>query len=362
MENYNLNIQQQITNKVVLQAGYVGSQGHRLFRFRDINQPDQATITAADIANGVSSYGAPRVFGNNPYGAFYILQEESTAKSNYNSLQTSLRIDGWRGITSIVNYVWSRSFDTASDGEDFEPNAAQPYDSTRPSLEYGPSNFDIPQRFTWIFGYRLPKMGGSAQRLKNGWGIDSTLTLQSGQPFQLNYNFEDDFSGAGEGIDRPDVVGPIVYHPRDPSNFIELSSFAIPCTVNSAAANGSASDCVAGTRHFGNLGRNALRGPNFRQWDLALYKDTAISERLSMQLRAEFFNVLNRPNFASPFLPAFIADPGVNGFALATVGGVQREVGVAGYPLTATGDVGIGNPFLGGGGPRGIQLAAKFTF
>jgi hypothetical protein len=362
MENYNLNIQQQITNKVVLQVGYVGSQGHRLFRFRDINQPDQATITAADIANGVSSYGVPRVFGNNPYGAFYILQEESKAKSNYNSLQTSLRMDGWHGITSIVNYVWSRSFDTASDGEDFEPNAAQPYDSTRPSLEYGPSNFDIPHRFTWIFGYRLPKMGGSARKLKNGWGIDSTLTLQSGQPFQLNYNFEDDFSGAGEGIDRPDVIGPIVYHPRDPSNFIDLSSFAIPCTVNSVAANGLASDCVAGTRHFGNLGRNALRGPAFKQWDLALYKDTAISERLSMQLRAEFFNILNHPNFASPFLPAFIADPGVNGFALTTVNGVQREVGIGGYPLTATGDVGIGNPFLGGGGPRGIQLAAKFRF
>ncbi|PYX35104.1 MAG: hypothetical protein DMG75_15210, partial [Acidobacteria bacterium] len=60
----------------------------------------------------------------------------------------------------------------------------------------------------------------------------------------------------------------------------------------------------------------------------------------------------------SPFLPAFIADPGVGGFQL--VG--NREVGVGGFPLSATGDVGIGNPFLGGGGPRGIQLAAKFTF
>ncbi|MBZ5628045.1 MAG: TonB-dependent receptor [Acidobacteriia bacterium] len=358
MENYNFNIQHQLGSKTVFQIGYVGSQGHRLFRFRDINQPSQADITAADLANGVSSYGVPRVFGNNTYGAFYILQQETTAKSNYNSLQASLRVNGWKGITSIVNYVWSRSFDTASDGEDFEPNAAQPNDSTRPNLEYGPSNFDVPQRFTWIFGYQLPKLGGSLQGLKNGWGFDSTLTLQSGQPFQLNYNFQDDFSGSGEGFDRPDVIGPIVYHKGSPFNFLDLSAFAIPCTVNVAAASGTAGDCVAGTRHFGNLGRNALRGPSFHQWDVALHKDTHLGEKAVLQLRAEFFNVLNHPNFASPFLPNFIADAGAAGFGIKG----NREVGGGPLTLGASGDVGVGNPFLGGGGPRGIQLAAKITF
>jgi len=63
-----------------------------------------------------------------------------------------------------------------------------------------PSNFNLPQRFTWLFGYKVPNSGGSMQRLKNGWGFDSTVTLQSGQPFQMNYNFEDDFSGSGEGM------------------------------------------------------------------------------------------------------------------------------------------------------------------
>ncbi len=91
-----------------------------------------------------------------------------------------------------------------------------------------------------------------------------------------------------------------------------------------------------------------------------------------MQLRADFFNILNHPNFSNPVLPAFIADPASNlnsptnpaggcaacGFQLAN----GREVGINGYQITATGDVGIGNPFLGGGGPRGIQLAAKFSF
>jgi hypothetical protein len=186
--------------------------------------------------------------------------------------------------------------------------------------------------------------------------------MQTGQPFQFNYNFEDDFSGSAEGDDRPDVVAPAVYHRGDPRNFVELGSFAIPCDVTAYAvanrATGTAQDCVPGTRHFGNLGRNALRGPAFRQWDLALYKDTAITERMSVQVRAEIFNVLNHPNFANPFLPAFIADPGVGGFGFSN----GREVGSGGYPLVATGDVGIGNPFLGGGAPRGIQLALKFTF
>ena len=53
-------------------------------------------------------------------------------------------------------------------------------------------------------------MGGNLQKLKNGWGFDSILTLQSGQPLHFNFNFEDDYSGGGDGFDRPDVVGPIV--------------------------------------------------------------------------------------------------------------------------------------------------------
>jgi len=71
--------------------------------------------------------------------------------------------------------VWSKSLDNSSDGEDFEPNAAQPNDSTRPYLEYGPSNFNLPPKVYWLFGYKVPNSGGSMQRLKNGWGFDSTV-------------------------------------------------------------------------------------------------------------------------------------------------------------------------------------------
>lgn len=384
MENYNLNVQQQISSKSVLQVGYVGSQGHRLWRFFDLSQPSQAQITASDCPNGIATcattgaitgaYGVPRNYEDNPYDAFYILQENSTGKSNYNALQASYRITGWHGVTSIANFVWSKSLDNSSDGEDFEPNAAQPNDSNNPQLEYAPSNFNIPRRFTWNFAYEFPKMGGSWQRLKNGWGINSVLTLQDGQPFQLNYNFEDDYSGSGNGFDRPDVVGPIKYDSRNPYNFLDLTSFAIPCTIQpgltSGTITGTAQDCVPGTRHFGNEGRDSLRGPAFKEWNFALYKTTSLTERVTMQLRADFFNLLNHPNFANPFLPAFIADAagptspicnGGNGCGF-VANGAGQEVGNGAYHITATGDVGIGNPFIGGGGPRGIQLAAVFRF
>ena len=382
MENYNLNVQEQITNKVMLEVGYVGAQGHHLLHYLDVNQPGQAAIDAYDIAfaqanvstagapcypNGgpgcIASYGVPTNYVNNPYGAEYINQLQSNAKSNYNSLQTSFRVNNWKGVTSIVNYVWSHSLDTASDSFDFVPNAAQPNDSTRPGLEYGNSNFDIRNRFTWIFAYELPHMGGNWQKLKNGWGINSTVTLQDGQPFNLNYNFEGDFSGSGEGFDRPDVVGPIQYHSHDPFSFLNLGSFQAPCAALSgtaltdweASGDGPDQNCVPGTRHFGNEGRNSLRGPSFKQWDFAIFKNTQLTEWLGMELRAEFFNFLNHPNFSNPLLPNFIADAGQQG--IGTTGVSQGA-----YALSATGDVGIGNPFLGGGGPRGIQLAAKFTF
>ncbi len=393
MQNFNLNIEQQISSKVMFQVGYVGSLGRHLLHFRDLNQPSPAVIMATDLAyaqtasysytdgegntftgpcvtNGIATGGpgcisaydsSNRVYANNPYGAYYVNQEEAKATSSYNALQASLRIRSWHGVSSILNYSWSHSLDTASDSEDFIPNAAQPNDSTNTAGEYGNSNFDVRSRVTWIFSYAIPDSKGDHAFLKNGWGFDSTFSRQTGQPFSVNYNFIGDFSGSGQGFDRPDIIAPPHYS-GNPSSFLDLSSFAIPCTLTSIALSGNATgteqDCVPGTRHFGNLGRNSLRGLPYTNWDMALYKSTHLGEHLVMQLRAEIFNVVNHPNFSSPQLPNFFADAAPNG--LTTNG--NREVGAGSYALTATGDVGIGNPFLGGGAPRGIQLAAKFTF
>jgi len=364
VQNWNLNIQRQIGSKAVAQIAYVGAKGTKLFAFRDINQPSQAAITAADIAActggstfpncPIPSYGVPRTAYPN---FFYVNQEEASATSNYNALQLSLRANSWHGLSSQANFVWSHSLDNASDLEDFIPNAAQPNNSLNAAAEYGDSNFDIRRRFTWNFTYMFPTFAGSYSRLKNGWGFDGVLNLQDGQPFNFNYNFEGDYSGAGEGFDRPDQVGPVIYG-STPANFINLSSFAVPCTFGNTTNDGTndQSNCLSGSRHFGDLRRTSLRGPSFKEFNFSVFKNTPITERVNLELRAEFFNIFNHPNFANPLLPNFIADPAVNGIDPVT----GRGVGY--YSLTATGDVGIGNPFLGGGGPRGIQFAAKFTF
>jgi hypothetical protein len=375
IQNFNLNVQQQLNKKMMLEVGYVGAIGTKLFRFRDINQPTQAQITAGDESQCIGKYRFPNcpilgfdngeavppinqgfitrtVFPN----YFYVNQEESTANSNYNSLQTSLRVTAWHGLTSQANFVWSHSIDNASDSDDFIPNAAQPNNSYNTRAERGNSNFDIRKRFSWQLGYELPKRGGSMAKLKDGWGVDSAVTLQTGQPFTLNYDFEGDYSGSGEGFDRPDVVGPIQYGSA-PYNFLNLASFQVPCTFGNTTAISASGDsnCLTGSRHFGDLGRNELVATDFAEWNFSLFKNTTITEHVVLQLRAEFFNLLNHPNFSNPELPNYISDPAANGLNAA-------GRGIGNLALTATGDVGIGNPFLGGGGPRGVQFVAKVTF
>lgn len=376
--NYNLNIQQQLTSKTVLQVGYVGSVGRKLFFFRDINQPTHAEITAADLAcNCINDGSVPRPFDTAaplsplaPNQPFYVNEVETGANSSYNSLQVSLTQRSWHRFNNQIAYTWSHSIDTASDGQDYVPNASQPNDSTNPAGNKGPSNFDVRNRFVMSSVYDFPKID-RLKKLGEGWSFSGILTLMSGHPFNLNYDFEGDFDGSGEGFGRPDIVGPIHYNYGNPSQFLDLSAFTVPCTLNPNPPAGppappplnSSSNCIPGTRHFGNEGRNALLGPDYRNLDFAISKMTPITERIKLEFRADFYNVANHPNFASPLLPAFFADAGVNGIST----GVNPDVLPLGrsqgfYPLTATSDVGLGNPVLGGGGQRSIQFAVKLMF
>ncbi|MGA3177154.1 MAG: TonB-dependent receptor [Candidatus Acidiferrum sp.] len=367
LQNYNLNLQQQLTRKVVLQVGYVGSAGHKLLNFTDINQPSAEDIWKADCAGtgatlfqpcptGSISSEVPRRLNNS---LTYIYWEDSGANSNYNALQTTLRIDNWHGLTTGLSYTWSHSIDTASDGEDYVPNAAQPTDSTNPASNRGNSNFDIRNRVSWNFMYEFPNRKGSLEKLTNGWGLNGILTIQSGNPYHMILE-QDDYDGAYTFFAKPDVVGPIKYNYSDPTHFLDLSSFAVPCTPLASGFDGFASTCTPGTRHFGNEGRNSLVGPPFRQLDFSIFKNTNITERLKMELRFEAYNLLNHPNFANPIWPNFLSDPTLG---LAPPFGFGSNGRLTGFlTQTVTADVGAGYPVLGGGGPRSLQIAAKFTF
>jgi outer membrane receptor protein involved in Fe transport len=346
VQNFNLNIQQELYKDIVLQVGYVGSQGRKLFRYRDINQPVNPAVSTA------------RPFDNGPFAPsggtfFYVNQLETSANSNYNALQTSLTMRARRGFTAMVNYTWSHSIDNASDGQDYVANATQPDNSHRADLERANSNFDVRHRFVATLSYEVPNFLKEHPRLGGGWQLNGILTLRSGSPF--NVNLFDDYNGTGEFFPRPDLVGDPYAGTSWPDHFLNLEAFRVPCTLD-PAGSGSASDCLPGTQHFGSLGRNSLIGPGYSNFDFSIFKTTPLTERVKLQLRAEIFNLFNHPNFASPLLPGFAADASFNGIDAVT----GRGIGF--LPITVTPDVGIGNPFLGGGGSRNIQFAARLTF
>jgi hypothetical protein len=382
--NFNLNVQQELFKNTMLQIGYVGSSGHKLLRLRDINQPNHATITAADLAcncildSGAVVGSAPRNFSTPlsaiaPNAPFVINQLEGSAVSHYHSLQTSLNQQNFHGWTNQITYTWSHSIDTASDSQDYVPNAAESQDGTNTNAEKGPSNFDLRNRFVWSSSYDLPKWEAGG-RMGEGWMLSGVLTIASGHPFSMNYNTTDDYSGSGSFVDRPDIVGPPQYNKSDPTQYLNLNSFAIPCTPLPQPAppatqhTGFAFDtCTPGTRHFGNLGRNGLMGPNYRNFDLAISKETRITERLKLLFRVDAYNLLNHPNLASPLAVAFFADAAPNRSSQFPAGvnpnnGPMLGRHVGNLAITATSDVGVGNPVLGGGGTRSLQLAVRLQF
>lgn len=346
IQNFNLNVQHQFGQAVALQVGYVGSQGRKLFRYRDINQGDPATSTGP--------FASSRPFDSGPFAPdgsafFYVNQFESTAASGYNSLQSSLRIRAWSGLTSTINYTWSHSIDNASDGQDYVPNASQPDDSFRPDRERADSNFDTRHRFQWLWNFEFPNPAGM-RWLTNGWALNGVVTLSSGMPFNVNFiDFSGDWNGTGEGFGRPDLVGDPFAGTSAPHAFLNLSAFKVPCTLDPTGT------CINGTQHFGNLPRNAFVGPDFRNADFSLVKKTQLSERTAVELRADFFNLFNHPNFANPLLPNFGVDMTFNGLD-------AQGRGQDFFAITSTPDVAIGNPFLGGGGPRNIQLGVRLIF
>ena len=316
VQNWNLNIQQNLAESVALQLGYVGSKGTKLVRLRDANQPD--------------------VNGDRPNPNYGFMDEFATiSASTYHALQATLRTRDWHGLSGFTGYTWSKSLDDASDGIDFNfATVALPQDSNNLRAEHGPSNFDTRHRFTAAFTYSLPNFRGP-RRLTQGWQVNTIVTAQSGRPVPIVNS--DDTSGTGFPTpsnfhQRPDVVPGI--------NPINSNWESAPDTIGYLNANAFA-DPAVGT--FGNLGRNEIFGPHFWNVDFAVSKNTQLFERANLQLRAEFFNIFNHPNFA---LPNFFVVPGF---------------GPAGL-ITQTPDQAQTNPGLGGGGPRVIQIAAKFTF
>jgi hypothetical protein len=327
-QSWNLNFQQELAQHVALQLGYVGSKGTKLVRLRDANQPD--------------------VYGNRPNPNYTFMDEFATiSASTYNALQATLRVQGSHGLSGFAGYTFSKSLDDASDGIDYNfATVALPQNSNDLAAEHGPSNFDARHRFTTALTYQVPRFGGP-KRLAEGWELNTILTAQSGRPVPIvsandtsafpnsNFNTQSNFH------QRPNLVPGV--------NPINPNWESAPDTIGYLNANAFAQPAV-GT--FGDLGRNAIYGPDYWDWDFALLKNTPLTERVNLQLRGEFFNILNHPNFA---LPNWTITPAISATGVLTPG-------VTTGLITQTPDVAQTNPGLGGGGPRVIQFGAKFVF
>jgi hypothetical protein len=281
--SYNLNIQKSLGKKIIVQIGYVGSEGRRLLILRDINQ--------AALGSGFVNTSNPAGFSyqqtTRPYFSQYpnfgVIDEiQSTGTSNYNGLQTSLRTSSWHGLISQVNFTWSHSLDEIT-----QYVGALPQDSNNLKGNYANSDFDIPLSFTGYLIYDIPGAHIGPRWLTNGWQANANLSFRDGLPF--NVYASSDTSGTGENTTRGDQIGPAYQgvnqslSNHQPVQWINPASFANP-------ANGS----------FGTIGRNALRGPGYGDVDLSIFKNIPIKERLHAQFRVEMFNVFNRVNLAPP--------------------------------------------------------------
>jgi hypothetical protein len=322
VQTWNINLQQQMGKAVSLELGYVGSKGTHLVRLLDANQPD--------------------AYGNRPNPNYGFMDELAPfSSSTYNAMQAMVRLQSFHGLTGFAGYVWSKSLDDASDGIDFNfASAALPQNSYNLAAERGPSTFDTRQRFTLALTYDLPTFHEGPNWLVNGWSLNTISSVQTGRPIPIvNSNDTSGFNGATPSNfhQRPNLTGidPILPNWNPATGYLNPLAFQQP-------ADGT----------FGNMQRNSIYGPGFWNVDLSLAKNTKLTEFLNMQLRVEFFNVFNHPNFA---LPGGTIIPGYNS------DGTLSNAGPQGI-ISQTPDVAQGNPGLGGGGPRVLQLGVRFTF
>jgi hypothetical protein len=298
--NYNLQIEKSLGSAAVFQIGYVGSEGRKLSTMLNINQ--------------LGSSQTGRFNGQYP-NAGSILQLNSAGTSNYNSLQSTVRIRSFHGLSTQLGYTWAHALDVMSNYR-----AVVPLDSYNLKAEYGNGDFDTRHNFTASFTYDIPGSSHGPRILTHGWQVNSLLSFHTGQPFNI------------KGTSRPgcDLVG-------DP--FAGVSHTFSAAAGGEQWVNPAAFNCTTPTTFLGNLTRNKFYAPGYGSVDLSVFKNIPITERLRVQLRAEMFNLLNRINLASGG-----GSVGSNGFVSDTIGDFN------------------GAPGIGPGEAFNMQLAAKIIF
>src|SRR5579871_2387506 len=291
MIQWNLNIQREIAQGTILSVGYVGSHGVHLFSIEQQNAPFP-TIDSSGVyhfASLINGAIVPNLRRNPSLGSFQ--EFEAQATSHYHSLQTTLNRRLTRNVQAQVAYTYSKCIDNGAEFSTFASNS--PASLTNPfdrAVDNGVCPFDITHTLRVNGLVTLPFHGN---RFIEGWQVSGIESASSGAPFTITSGF-DQVGFQGGATPRPNYVAGC-----DPMVGTVIEWFNPACFTLEAPGT------------LGNLGRNTMRGPRFVNTDLGLIKDTKIHESLSLQFRAEAFNLLNHANFAIPAAGIFTA--GTNG-------------------------------------------------
>jgi hypothetical protein len=310
---WNAAIEQSIGNSDAFTLTYLGAGGRKLMRQDLYNAPNPNFTGEVDVMrNG--------------------------ATSNYNSLQAQYRHRMSHRVQALISYTWAHSIDDASSDGNFlnAPPGKSPF-----SVERGSSDYDIRHTFSAAVSCDIPAPGsGVLKQIFGSWSTDSIIYARSAPPVNVvtgKNPFPGTFLSGKNSVQRPNVVPgvPFYLHPSGAAGGKVINAAAFTTPVPATAQ--------------GNLGRNALRGFGATQWDLTLRRQFRLTEKLGLQSRADFFNILNHPNFGSPL--NYMTSPQFG----------QSTQMLNNY-LGTGGQSGGLNPLYQIGGPRSIQLALKLQF
>jgi hypothetical protein len=367
---YNLSVQREIAHNTVFEASYVGSSSHGLTGLLDVNpftlgttdrmlnltpgnstcQDDEGNSTSGAGPDDVCSFGSLPEFKN-------------VTKASYNSLQTSLTrqladTPGLGHTYFTFAYTLAHSIDNVSGFR--QRNSTVPTYS--PNAFRASSDQDVRNRITFSGGWDLPidhYWSSGPKRLTQGWSVFPIFTWHSGFPFDVFARLPDRFnqfaegpSGAGDPANaHPNVVGTLqnlqALDPRQTQDFGNGAGnywFNPNYLTDATLPDEGAVVADPSLATYGSLPRNYMRGPGYINLDMAFSKTTAITERLKLEFRAEFFNICNHANFLNP---------GVTNNNNGTYfgGGAGTNINDPQFgQITSTYD------------PRIIQLAARITF
>jgi carboxypeptidase family protein len=353
---WSFGLEHELGSTATLKAQYVGT--------RAVNQPYLTQV------NGYQTV-CPGCFAPFPYAQptdprFGAVTQLSTgANSHYDGLQlTALKRIG-HGLMGQINYTWSHCMDEVSNGGFLQFSSAGILSPLPGELarNYGPCDYDIRDNLTAQYAYQLPlKVANhSLGYALNGWQVSGTVFWHSGLPFSvLSTPFSANGNGIvnGSGPQFASVVpgAPLYDHNPIPGvtlpgtiQWLNPNAFVSTVDPGTGACNG---DDTPQNCQFGNLGRNALRGPDFVWSDFYLTKWFQVTERVKLRFDAQFFNVFNHPNFALPSM-VYAGIPGKP----------STQVGFGSLTNTTSPPTGLLGVGLGGDStPRMIAFQMRMEF